>query len=985
MKQQHDCAIVTALVALTAAAVLPAPTRAEDVALARSRFWLGGYSAPRLPMAADLDGDGLADFVGLYPPEGGILDFIRTSPLGKPLSNVQARRPFAGDAVAVVCGPLLGLKGSEVLAVLPDGTVHVACGLNAETHLFDRDEIAATLDPASLPPAPVRARAADFDGDGRPDVLLVGGDGRLLWLRNTPTDATVPQVTPMPVEGLLADAQQVAAGSLDGSGRADVVWLAHSGALQRARIAMDENGNARLADPVLISYEAPSARLAVGRFRGEARADILVGQRLLPGGDPEAAAPQDALPGEAEAAGDLEWIAADFTGDGLDDLLRVRRCTDRFREDDLLLHVSARRGETPAFQDADNDGLPDAWETGAVQPGGLDLPALGCSPLHADVIVEVQPIEGVPDDRLHTELDRAVAYYATLPLPNPDGTSGLGLRVIYRDPIAKAREGEHWADLGNEFHPASHRGVTHWMLVGTGGGGQSGQMADTGSCGVGALYATFIHEFGHQLGLDHTGHWGPHWCPIYSSLMNYAYSYQLGGKGENIGYSAGRLAGVELDERHLSETLPVPLADIEFLSGPPYRYHLQPSADGRSTLVDWNWNGVFGEQDITADINYGYSTTGGQRVKIGMARTATALVGYGTGEAARLVLFAGDLRRESAEATPPAPPAGEPLDLRLYARVWQGSDPNTETGRWSPEQNLVEAGVTGDPSAAYLADAAWVAYPTAEGVRVSRVTLGEGDTLAAGAPVLVPDSKGASPTLVPFAGQLALLLWPGPDKPVSLRTAAPTGETVEFGPVQELPVRSLVPVGAVQGADDGGRPALWLGITENQDEPRPSRWQVRRLTQREDGSFEETQREWVGGESGQSRGQERVVLLWEPSPDFAEGQLHFLQCGMFGGNPPSSCHYIGMRVKDQDVHGGWLVRRYCDEWSTSSSGPGACFFRGNIAYAMRWAAGPEGDPGTGLHLMLDGRGIDNAPMGDFNDVQFIANIGLTRSIPCVEP
>jgi hypothetical protein len=77
------------------------------------------------------------------------------------------------------------------------------------------------------------------------------------------------------------------------------------------------------------------------------------------------------------------------------------------------------------------------------------------------------------------------------------------------------------------------------------------------------------------------------------------------------------------------------------------------------------------------------------------------------------------------------------------------------------------------------------------------------------------------------------------------------------------------------------------------------------------------------------------------------------------------------------------VRRYYDEWSTSSSGPGACFFRGNLAYAMRWAATPDSDGSSELHVAFFGRGIDRGKMGDFDDIGFIRDLGLTHSIPCV--
>ena len=51
--------------------------------------------------------------------------------------------------------------------------------------------------------------------------------------------------------------------------------------------------------------------------------------------------------------------------------------------------------------------------------------------------------------------------------------------------------------------------------------------------------------------------------------MNYAYNYQLNGRQDNIGYSDGRLASVVLNEKHLSEILPLPMEKVAFLAGRP--------------------------------------------------------------------------------------------------------------------------------------------------------------------------------------------------------------------------------------------------------------------------------------------------------------------------------------------------------------------------------------------------------------------------------
>jgi hypothetical protein len=951
---------------------------------------LGDYSAPRIAMAGDADGDGRADFLGYYPPDGGIVDLMRTSALGKPCSMVQARKGALDSGLAAACGRFTDDPGASVLVVLPDGAVRVVRSLTPDATSFARDNLAAVLTPAQLPKPPVQSAVGDFDGDGEVDVLLGGAGGRLLLLRSARWKDGSPRFAPHPVSETLPQLRRLTSGDLRGDGKAEVVWSEWRGAVYRAALELRSDG-AHLDSRRRIAVASPDDGLVAGRFRGEQSADVIVGQRLLPGGDAAGALQLPYLPTAAKAKTDYAWIAADFDGDGRDDLMRCQRSGDRFDGDHVYLHYAVT-GDSPEgapLADADNDGLLNGWETGKAKPGGLDLVALGCSPAHRDLIVELQRMEDVPEDKLRAEMDRVVGYFASLPIDNADGAQGLALHVLHREPIPLTDKDKPWWELGDKYHPATHRGVTHWMVVSNAGGGQSGETADRGGCGFHGFYATFIHEFGHQIGLDHTGHWGPAWCPTYPSLMNYAYNYQLNGKGEDIGYSDGRLAAVVLNERHLSERLPLPPDKVAFLSGPPYHYRLKPTPDGKGALIDWNWNGLFGEGNVAADINYGYSTTGGLRHTLGKTYTAPALVSHGDGSQARLLLFAGALL-EGAPVPPADAGAKQPslsLDQpgRLYVRLWQGKDPATDGPKWSEEITVEPKEVTGDPSATCFEGATWVAYPTTTGITIRRVTLGGDGRPVIGATVRVPDSLGTQPTLTPFAGRIALLLWRDAKTPIGCRFLSLEGEALAPQPEQGLGFTSTVPVGAVAGQQQPGEgPTLWIGLMQDQEGRFPGRWQVRRFVLEKSGALRQVGLEWIGGEQGGERGSSRVVLLWERDHGFEpEGQLYFFGCGLFGESSPWSCHYVATRIADGTVNGGWLTRRYYDEWTQSRSAPGVCFLGGDIALAVRWFGNVHGTENDNLFVAFYGRGIEAEPMGDFDDLRLICDYGLGRSIPNV--
>ena len=315
------------------------------------------------------------------------------------------------------------------------------------------------------------------------------------------------------------------------------------------------------------------------------------------------------------------------------------------------------------------------------------------------------------------------------------------------------------------------------------------------------------HEFGHELGLNHDGY-QPHNCPIYPSLMSYTYQDKLNGRAELKQLSSGALGSILLDERRLSERLPVPIERVRFLANDPYFYQLRPA--GGSTLVDWNWNGVFGEEGVVADINYSHFTDiGRRRYELG-ASDGPALATVGDGPAERLLLFSSSVRGNSPRPAPDAPAAAANLGPErpgaLVVQAWQGEDRDRDGKRWSTETVVEADGVIGDPTAVSGGSAVWVAYPTAAGVRLRPVALGRqvDATPRVGAPVPVEQSNGADPSLCALGDGLALFLWRGPGRPVGVRRLAPTATGLEMGPELELPIDSVVPVAAVAG------PKRWL-------------------------------------------------------------------------------------------------------------------------------------------------------------------------------
>lgn len=923
------------------------------------QFWRTPFgSGPWASLAGDADGDGRADLLAVGDSGDSIIALARTSPQGKPLPDNTARASVGKGVVAISSGVFSpGVRGASVLTIFADGSIKVAWGMAPGSITFSRTDSAGQVPSDSIPQAPSRSAVADFDGDGKLDVLVLDRDSRLLLLRNITDAKGAPKFAPNLLHSNLVGARRFTAGTLGAEKRARVVWLDATGSVNGAFIDKDRNGGMELGSPKVLAKAHPDDHIAIGRFRGAKGADLLSGQKLLLGGDSKTVVELKGVPPTNIAKDDGVWEVADIDSNGKDDLIRHREGTERFGGQDVYVHFSYDNSDAAkGFYCSANDGLLDAWKLGKIKPGGLDLAAIGCKVGRRDIIIQIERFDNEPEERLRANLDRVVKYFASLPVRNPDGSTGISVHLIYRTPWPLAKKDEVNAHFDELFPSVEHRGIVHSMFTTSGGPLVSQICGDHGKSNEG--WAEFLHEFGHQLNLRHDGFYPSQTpgfgydigCALYPSLMSYSYSYTLEDRHDRIGYSDGSFVSYAANERSLSEKMPFPIEKLRFLAGGPYRFKIKAGADGKTTHVDWNWNGVFDDQPVVADINYGHGVDLGTLHNIGKTETAPALVAHGEGpNLTPIVIYS--------------------RGSQLISRAWMGTDRDTEGGVWTDEVLDISAGLIGDPTATYLGGTTWLTYPTAKGVVIRPVNL-SGVRPSFGPPSVIPNTTGVQPTIVSFGGRLALLSWRSKNSPVGLSIFRVNGTALTLGGERSLDIVSDVPVGAVAGPKNGETASLYLARIQSDGKENAGRNELVRYEIGADGFAKVASRSWISG----TYARYRMTLLWRPESGFLpDGRLYQFT----GGNDPagpSRQQWITLNVPYADVNGGWLFRRYHNAGFTSPSAPGAIFFKGSILYAVRLGGSND------LNVAFYADGATPTPLGDFDDIGHICDYGLSRSI-----
>lgn len=324
------------------------------------------------------------------------------------------------------------------------------------------------------------------------------------------------------------------------------------------------------------------------------------------------------------------------------------------------LILATTTGGVDVNQDSDGDGLPDEWETKGVDTDGdgaieVDLPAMGADPNRKDIFVEidwmVDPRAGGHSHKPKAEALKLVtdAFKAQGIALHIDAGPGSVMDPYHPDtkwgeystagnasaagPVLEVKDlvlSKDWARIWNlNFQRA---GVFHYCLFAHGynGGVSTGiaerpggwllvadGMLNHGDSLVTEQAGTFMHELGHNLGMQHGGGDIVTYKPNYLSVMNYSFqtSGLLGGDGEfgAIDYSHKKLN--TLDEGSLNEGDGIgPASDAGNLGTVYWR-------DGRGgDLISTkapirvnapfgriNWNGLWSDSEtgIQEDLNTG--------------------------------------------------------------------------------------------------------------------------------------------------------------------------------------------------------------------------------------------------------------------------------------------------------------------------------------------------------------------------------------------
>lgn len=917
--------------------------------------------------AADLDGDGYADFICVPGRAEGEVWVVRNE-IGQKAHGAEKW----ADAVATADEPCAvgdfdGNHRADIAVIAKDGTIRLVLGDGATCRKIEK----AGVSPVA---GHVRLLAADAEGRRISDLYVLVAEGRaaeeVFLLKSDGHGAFEPA-------RLLGRAPAHAfAGDFTGDGKADLIWI-EDGNLMLAR----GNGTEPLSPPIAVEVaNAPGPIgkiLACGDITGGHQEELAVpgGWVHFEKGGAKAVFWEDARlldrPGAAYAMADIDgdgnadfitftrrdrsdvivalsrwpgWydgappLSKDWDGDGLTDF-----------EEIFVYHTD------PCDRDTDGDGLLDGWEVKGFR--GVPLGRMGANPLHKDIFLELDVEVGADMPRVERAIARMNELYASAPVDNPDGRRGITMHceVDTRVPIWE-KEAPGRQELRELFFTPNRAGLFHWMhLAARGGGGQADMLADQGSC-AGVFECTLPHEFGHQMGLNHGGADGMNGIPIYPSLMNYAYNYVL------PQYSSGALAGLALDENALPERIEVPFEQLKYLAGPPFHFKMEPRDGGKACWIDWNRNGREDSGPVRENINAAAGEGYGRRDILDKSASLPEGKTTRTCEQPALVTVPASKDRPETLVLLYVPREGGGLALRVLEE--------DNWAKWGPEIRMAEAPADlHDISAAAQGGGHGVVVYGTSGKDVVRIALARGANGWAAESVHPQGWEGIPAVAVNGIHELVVL-------------RAADGKLVGKGD-ETYAIEGITSSVPAALAMDTVKHELLMATSDLTSDRM-------RLTRLDPANFKVISTEPVGGEKGGDATNQRAAILFETAPWLEpEGRVDIFVAGKFDlKNPdPNSCTHLFRcyTIGDKEWLGraGWKCDMTWNEWTYTLSGVGAAWFHGRPWHASRFFTIPVWDPQgvkDSMCIADQADGVCDSGLKDCNDWEIISGIGLQRSI-----
>lgn len=302
-------------------------------------------------------------------------------------------------------------------------------------------------------------------------------------------------------------------------------------------------------------------------------------------------------------------------------------------------------------EDTDGDGLLNTWEINGIDvnnDGTIDFTLPQANPLHKNLYIEMdymefhRPIGGA--SVFGSAVEDVRRAFRNAPVANPDENTGINIFVLVNEQIPHANtttlaglatiKSTWFGTLAERTNPnatsilAAKRLAYHYGVFAHDQPGDN-----TGSSGVASLpgmdflvtlgargyaldpstnhtvgtrsqqAATIMHEFGHNLNLQHGGDEGLNCKPNYLSVQNYLFQFSNYVSGRPLDYSRSTLP--TLNESSLNEPDGIGQSNPEGLTTVYGPVPPGPGFRNAGEAFDWNFNGRFNDRGVSSNNNGG--------------------------------------------------------------------------------------------------------------------------------------------------------------------------------------------------------------------------------------------------------------------------------------------------------------------------------------------------------------------------------------------